>query len=233
MLPENMELETPQSKEWPLIPADVYQTEITNIEYKSEPNRWRKTEADPAEKQVMTFEFTIIEEGEFYGRKLWQKMSPVKPYPPQQSGKSSWVYRLATAMEGHAITQVEADQYGSSNINGYIHRQVRVTVKHSEPKNGKIYNNVESFLPIKTELPIFDEKKVPTENQPAAKTEPSGLDKLRATAEGLNTAQPVATGQIPLNTEGVAPDIAEEAARMLEEESPLLQDAMDVSDIPF
>jgi hypothetical protein len=167
MLPTDMELQSPQTKEWPLIPEDVYQTEITNIEYKVEPNRFKQKDTDPDEVQRMNFEFTIIEEGPYYGRKVWQKMAPIKPYPPQGKGKSTWVYRLASAMEGHSITKDEADRYSTSNINGYIHRQVRVTVKHSAPNaQGKQYSNVESFLSIKSELPPFDENKVPKENQP-------------------------------------------------------------------
>lgn len=178
MLPDNMELQEPQSKVWPLIPEDVYQTEITDIEYKVEPNRFKKEVSDPDEKQVMSFEFTIIEEGPHYGRKVWQKMAPIKPYPPS-AANSSWIYRLATAMEGHAITREEADKYGSSNINGYIHKQVRVTIKHKPSKDGsKTYNNIEGFLTIKSELPLFDEKKVPTENQPTDKSK-TGYEQLQ------------------------------------------------------
>jgi hypothetical protein len=184
MLPDNMELQSPQTKEWPLIPEDVYQTEITDIEYKVEKNVWKEREKDPVkkatmpdEKQVITFEFTIIEEGVQYGRKLWQKMSPIKPYPPSGT-MTSWLYRLASAMAGHPITRAEADKFNSSDINGYIHRQVRVTVKHNPSKDGsKTYNNVESFLAAKTELPLFDEAKVPKENQPATQNAQS-VEKL-------------------------------------------------------
>ena len=190
-----MELQSPQTKEWPLIPEDVYQTEITNIEYKVEPNRFKQKDTDPDEVQRMNFEFTIIEEGSYYGRKVWQKMAPIKPYPPQGKGKSTWVYRLASAMEGHSITKDEADRYGTSNINGYIHRQVRVTVKHSAPNaQGKQYSNVESFLSIKSELPAFDENKVPKENQPD-KTSPeavrplTGYEKAKAVAASIPGAK--------------------------------------------
>ncbi len=168
-LPDNMELQTPQAKEWPLIPADVYQAEITDIEYKEIDNRWKQHPTDPDKKQIMNFEFTIIEEGQHYGRKLWQKMSPVKPYPPKQPGKESWVYRIASAMAGHAISKGEADKYTTSDINGFIHRQIRMTVSESAPnENGKRYNNIDSFLTIKQQLPIFDEAKVPKTNLPEA-----------------------------------------------------------------
>lgn len=209
MLPDTMELQSPQTKVWPPIPPDVYQTEITNIEYKVEKNIYKEREPDPAkkasmsdEKQFINFEFTIIEIGPHYGRKVWQKMSPVKPYPPSNNGKETWVYRLACAMEGHPMTRDEADRYAASNINGYIHGQLRVTVKNVLSKDGsKTYNNVESFLPIKSSLPLFDENRVPKENQPEAKTQ-SGYDKFKSAAENLpkgeiNTDDEVKVDDIP------------------------------------
>lgn len=217
-LPDNMELSTPQGKEWPLIPADVYQAEITDIEYKEIDNRWKQKPEDPDKKQVMNFEFTIIEEGPHYGRKLWQRMSPVKPYPPRQNGKETWVYRIATALAGHSITKAEADKFTSSDINGYIHRQVRITVSESAPnESGKRYNNIDGFLPAKGQLPPFDEKKVPKENQPA-KTEAtqgqpqSGLDKARAVAESLPRGNQAGTGQnldVPENMPPVDIDVSD------------------------
>jgi len=228
-LPDNMELQTPQKKEWPVIPNDVYQAEITDIEYKIEKNRYKQKDTDPDEVQKMNFEFTIIEEGPYYGRKVWQKMSPIKPYPPTGNGRPTWVYRLATAMEGHPITRDEADRFGSSNINGYIHRQVRLNIKPSAPDaNGKQWNDIESFLSIKTELPLFDEKKIPMENQPSqpeAFAEPqnqSGYDKAVARASTL----PGANRPAESNLEAIAPDIAEDAERMKNEE-------IDVDSIPF
>lgn len=165
-IPDGVELQAPQRKEWPLIPADVYQAEITDIEYKSEPNRYKKFAHDPDEKQYMNFEFTIIEEGPLYGRRVWQKMSMIKPYPPTQNGKASWIYRLCTAMAGHPITKGEADKFTSSDINDYIHRQVRVNIIQSAPdNNGKVWNNIDGFMTVKQQLPPFDENKVPKENQ--------------------------------------------------------------------
>src|SRR5438067_1017241 len=113
MLSNTFELQTPQTKEWPLIPADVYQTEITKIEEK---NKFKQYETDPDEVKRINFEFTIIEEGPHYGRRVWQKMAPVKPYPPTGKGKETWMYRLASAMEGHSIPREEADKFGVANI---------------------------------------------------------------------------------------------------------------------
>jgi hypothetical protein len=208
-LPDNMELQEPQSKEWPLIPADVYQAEITDIEYKTEPNRYKKFPTDPDEKQVMNFEFTIIEEGLHYGRKLWQKMAPIKPYPPKQNGKQTWIYRIASAMAGHAITNAEADKFTSSDINGFIHRQVRVTVSESAPKeNGKRYNNIESFLSVKQQLPPFDEKKVPQANKPEpSEQNQSGCGKFKDAGKSLSEENQPTTEQIEASASDISPEI--------------------------
>jgi hypothetical protein len=188
-IPDEVELQTPQTKEWPLIPADVYQAEITDIEYKTEPNRYKQEATDPDTKPIMKLEFTIIEEGPHYGRKLWQRMAPIKPLPPKQNGKASWVWRIASALAGHALTHDEGEKYTTSDINGFIHRQIRMTVTESEPKaNGKQYNNIDGFLAAKQLLAIFDPKKVqPT--QPVAavsQQEPqTGYEKAKAVANSL------------------------------------------------
>jgi hypothetical protein len=232
MLPPEMELQDPKAKDWPLIPADVYHTEITNIEYKEIDNRWKKEPTDPDKKQIMNFEFTIIEEGPYYGRKMWKQMAPIKPYPPQQSGKESWVYRLASAMAGHAITRGEADKYGTSDINDFYHRQVRITVSETAPKdNGKRYNNLDSFLSTKQQLPPFDVNKVPKENQPEPKpdatptaaTASTGYDKFKEAHDNIGAPK----SQAAVNSEPpVAPDIAQSAAQMAGED-------INVEDIPF
>jgi len=218
-IPDGVELQSPTKKEWSLIPEDVYQTEITNLEYKIEPNRYKEREKDPVkkaqmpdEKQIINFEFTIIEEGEMYGRKLWQKMTPMKPYPPTGT-VTSWMYRLASAMAGHPITSAEADTYTSSDVNGYIHRQVQVVVKHSVPDaNGKVWNNIESFLKAKQQLPPFDVNKVPVENQPAPVTTTqtqempvSGYDKFKAASQNTGTTNRAVQSNVEPE---IAPDIA-------------------------
>lgn len=163
-LPDNLELQTPQTKDWPVMPADIYQCEITDIEYKEIDNKWKQKPDDPDKKQVMNFEFTVIEEGEHYGRKLWQMMAPTKPLPPKSNGKASWIWRIASALAAKPLTYDEGESYTTSDINGFIHQQIRVVVSQSEPKaDGKQYNNIDGFLPVKQKLPLFDEKKVTNE----------------------------------------------------------------------
>lgn len=181
MLSENFKLETPAKKTWSLIPEDMYQVEITNLEEKVEPNKWKERPTDPDEKRYINFEFTIIEEGELYGRRLWQKMSPVRPYPPYGNGKATLLYRLTSAIAGHAFTREEADSFGIKEVNDFAGKQLRVTVKHSVPNaQGKQFANIEGFLAVKAILPVYDETKVPAQNKPE---EPSGYDKFKEAAE--------------------------------------------------
>jgi hypothetical protein len=199
-LPEDLELQTPQQKDWPILPADVYQTEITDIEYKEIDNRWKKEPTDPDKKQVMNFEFTIIEEGEHYGRKLWQMMAPTKPLPPKASGKASWIWRIASALAGHALTYEEGEKYTTSDVNGFIHRQIRMTVTQSEPKaDGKQYNNIESFVAVKQQLPPFDPEKVKSDEKPnepeAPKQPPTGYEKFKSVANNLPGTNSASAGQ--------------------------------------
>lgn len=205
-LPATLELQTPQTKDWPLLPPDVYQAEITDIEYKEIDNRYKKEPTDPDKKQVMNFEFTIIEEGPHYGRKMWLMMAPTKPLPPKQNGKASWIWRIASALAGKPISYDEGQSYTTSDINGFIHRQIRMTVTQSEPKaDGKQYNNIDSFLAIKQQLPPFNPDKVRTDEddhveepiaapeQPQTNQPQPGYEKFKTAANnlpGVNRAEP-------------------------------------------
>jgi hypothetical protein len=135
-------------------------------------------------------------------------------------------------MAGHPISKGEADKYMSSDINDFYHRQVRITVSETAPKdNGKRYNNIDSFLSAKQQLPPFDVNKVPKENQPEPKPDtahttenaPTGFDKFKEAHDNIGTPK----SQAAVNPKPpVAPDIAESAAQMAGED-------ISVEDIPF
>lgn len=164
-LPETAELKKPQQQDWTPIPEDVYQVQITGIDLVKEKNNYKEDPTDPDEVDKMKFEFTVIEEGEHYGRKLWQRMSPVAPCP-SRNNKHPWIWKIASALAGHPLTQEEGDTYTPAQINGFIGKQLRATVTVSDKKpNGKQYNNIESFLQVKAILPAFDPKKVKPEQQ--------------------------------------------------------------------
>jgi hypothetical protein len=147
------EMKVPEKKDWPLIPEDVYQVEITDIaadvsEYKGE------------KKDVFKFEFTLIEDGPHYGRKLWRRGVQTVPIP-YKSGKNPLTWKVVSAVAKHPLTEEEGKAYTAAMMNAMIGKQLRVTVSVSEPKpDGKQYNNIDSFMMAKKDLPAFDESKV-------------------------------------------------------------------------
>ena len=161
---QGVEIKAPEKKDWPLIPEDVYQVEITDLtedqsEYKGE------------KKDVFKFEFTIIEDGEFYGRKFWKRGSRVSPCP-SANGKAPLTWKVASAVARHPITEEEGKAYTIDMLNAMIGKQLRIGISVTPPKDGKQYNNVESFLMAKTTLSPFDESKV-VKDEPQAPTKPT------------------------------------------------------------
>ena len=71
-------------------------------------------------------------------------------YPLIISNTSS--SKISSTLSSSAVRYyAEGEQYTTSDINGFIHRQIRMTVSQSEPKeNGKVYNNIDSFLHAKS-----------------------------------------------------------------------------------
>lgn len=151
-LSEDVEIKTPEKKDWPVMPEDVYQVQITDLT--AEESEWQGVKKD-----VFKFEFTIIDEGEYYGRKLWKKGSRVSPCP-SSNNKAPLTWKVASAVLKHALTEEEGKSFRIADMNALIGKQLRVSVTVTPPKDGKQYNNVESFLMTKTELPVFDESKV-------------------------------------------------------------------------
>lgn len=152
-------MKTPEKKDWPVIPEDVYQVEITDLT--AEEAEWKGQKKD-----VFKFEFTIIEDGAYYGRKFWKKGSRVSPCP-SDNNKAPLTWKVASAVLKHSLTKDEGKSFTIAQMNNLIGKQLRVGVTVTAPKeDGKQYNNVESFFMVKGDLPVFDEKKV-------VKTEPA------------------------------------------------------------
>lgn len=165
---ETVELKAPEKKVWSLIPEDVYQAQITDIsedvsEFKGE------------KKEVFKFEFTIIEPGAHYGRKLWKNGSRVAPCP-SSTGKAPLTWKVASAVLKHPLTEEEGKSFTVKDLNALIDQQIRINVSVTPPKDGKQYNNVEAFLMAKELLPAFDEAKVKQDAPaPVAKLTPADI----------------------------------------------------------
>jgi hypothetical protein len=168
-LTAEMEPKAPEKKEWPLIPEDVYQVEITDLT--GEESEWKGEKKD-----VYKFEFTLIEDGPYYGRKLWKKGARVMPFP-SSTGKPPLTWKVASAVAKHPLTEDEGKTYTVAHLNALIGKQLRIGVMVTPPKDGKQYNNAESFLMAKTQLPPFDESKVKKDEpvKPAQSQSPAAI----------------------------------------------------------
>jgi hypothetical protein len=107
-LPANTETKTPERKDWPLIPEDIYQVEITDLT--AEESEWKGEKRD-----VFKFEFTIIEPGEYYRRKLWKKGSPVSPCP-STNNKAPLTWKVVSAVLKRPL---KMDEGKSFSVQGY------------------------------------------------------------------------------------------------------------------
>jgi hypothetical protein len=176
-LAPDVELKTPEKKEWPLIPEDVYQVEITDLT--AEEAEWKGVKKD-----VFKFEFTIIEPGQYYGRKLWKKGSRVSPCP-SNNNKAPLTWKVASAVAKHPLTEPEGKAYTIADMNAMIGKQIRIGVSVTAPnQDGKQFNNADSFFMVKQDLPPFDESKVKKDDLPAAAAKPTPAEIVEKASAG-------------------------------------------------
>lgn len=213
----------PERKDYDALPADMYQVQITDISEKLMPPFGKPFDIPDEEKETfINFEFTILDEGEHRGRKLWKAVRPVPPTPPESNKfKPSWMYRIVSAVSG-GMTYSSGIDWGAEETNAMIGKQLRVTVTRTE-KGEKAYNNITEVLSAKTSLPPIEANNEPAD-QPKAETASPGFDKFKKQAEAIGAGKNSMAGQ---NEPPIAADIAEEAARIEAGED------VNVEDVPF
>lgn len=143
--------------EFETIPEDVYQVQITDIKEKLKAP-YQAPAGTEATEPFYGFEFTILDEGKFRGRKLWKDVKPVLPFAKPGS-KEPWLHKIIAAVHGKALTFAEAESYGVEQLNALIGKQLRVLVKNSPPKaDGKVFSNLESVMHTKNQMPAWEPK---------------------------------------------------------------------------
>ncbi|HEY6186471.1 MAG TPA: hypothetical protein VIW80_02245 [Pyrinomonadaceae bacterium] len=168
---QSVKFEIPEKKVYEALPANVYQVQITDISDKLKSPYGKPFDIPDEEKETfLTFEFTILNEGEYGGRKLWKDMRPVPPTPPEGNFKASWMYRLVSAVQGSPVTFANGVNWGAEETNALIGQQLRIVVTKTE-KGEKTYNNITEVLPIEKPLEpkeVSNEVEVPSgTNRPA------------------------------------------------------------------
>lgn len=144
-------------KEYDLIPADMYQAQITDVEGIMDLPYQGDTE-EPFWKVTLT----ILSDEEFdgplngpqstRGRRLWPQVS-TKLSPGGEGRNPSNAWRIASAALGHELTREELKKF---DINSLIGKQLRVGVIQKTSARGTVYNRAQGFFPAKKDLPAYD-----------------------------------------------------------------------------
>lgn len=168
-----------KAKEFELLPKDVYQVELQDVEVK-EQTKYQSTETQ----EVLNFTFVVIEDGKYYGRKIWQTCSQVMANGKKQSN----LYKVMAALEGREFTVEECVDPAFLNdeafMNGQVGKQLRLTIGQKVgEQSGKMKNFIDSFLPVKTLLPKFDKTKVVKEDDAGAAEKQTEINADEALAD--------------------------------------------------
>jgi hypothetical protein len=202
----SVKFEKIEKKEFEPIPANIYQVQIGDITEKLK-TPWGSPQGTEPTEQYLTFEFIILNEGAYKGRKLWKDVRPVSPTPSEGgSYKPSWMWRIVSAVYKHPFTFQEGASFGPEAVNSMIGQQLRLIVNQT-PKNaqGKSYNNITEVLPVEGEMPPLladneqSEGVKPTLRETVAKHAPS-IVRDDPTDGEIN---PMVNDEPPIDVEGI------------------------------
>jgi hypothetical protein len=147
-MPVPNDWEAPKSKEYPPLPEDVYQVFIKDVEltkgkaYQSNDEIWQ-----------LNFTFQVLEEGEFYGRRLWKRITPV--ISAAKANKKPANFNLVyEAVYKKTPYENQLAAINASVINDFIGKQLRLAVREAVSEEGKPVNRIDSYLATKKELPL-------------------------------------------------------------------------------
>ena len=165
-----VKFEKMEKKVFEPIPANVYSVQVMDIKEKMKAP-WGSPAGSAETELNLTFEFGVLE-GKYKGRKLWKDVRPVTPIPPESGMKASWLYRITSAIYGHHLTLNEGIDFGPTEMNALIGRQLRIIVNQTPPNaKGNSYNNITEVLAIEGELEPLIADNVQTEGNVPIETE--------------------------------------------------------------
>ena len=152
-IPKNWE--APKPKEFPPLPDDIYQVFIEDVSlvkgtaYKSNKEVWQ-----------LVFRFRVLDDGEFYGRRLWRRVNPV--ISAGGANKKPANFNLIyEAVYKRTPYQDQLTNITGEVINNFIGRQLRIAVRKTVDDTGKPVNRIDSYLPVKNEFPLPEDWKKP------------------------------------------------------------------------
>lgn len=143
-IPDSYSIPVGQKKEFDLLPEDVYQVQITKLDLKEDEPIYQSDEVE----DKFAFEFTIVEDGQYKGRKLWLDVRTAMN-PAFSGGNPSWLYKLFCAVNNVVLGDEESKSVTATSINDMLGKQLRLTVKQKMNQVGKMKNKIADALPLK------------------------------------------------------------------------------------
>lgn len=157
MLNETMSFEKKQGTEYELLPENIYQAELLDVNLDRRPtyDTRLKPDSEKEYESVLNFQFTLLSgmsNGKnLRGRNVWENFVPTYLYIGKKNGKNK-LYNVVEGLLGRNLTMAEeAEGITSDTINSLIGKQVRIGIKHNI-KGDKTYDRIEQYYPV--EIPI-------------------------------------------------------------------------------
>jgi hypothetical protein len=143
-----------EGKSFPVLPENIYLTELLDIELQTKPDYNDKSKTQ----EVLSFQFTCLE-GENRTRNLWANFVPTSLYISKKNGKNK-LYRIVEAMLKRDLTsEEEANGITSDFLNSLIGKQCKVFVEVKQVGD-KEFNNILRFMPADVKgAPLSQEEK--------------------------------------------------------------------------
>lgn len=169
-IPDDAIVSTKKKEFDPIDPSQMYQVEVSSIQLKDN-KFYRPDEKDPQKqgsKYQFSFEFTILDEGEFYGRRLWSNTG-LAFNPGFKRGPTN-LYKIVMAALNKTMSWEECDAFAPDtqtflkNLYSEVKlKQVKVAIENVETDAGSTRAKIVAYYPIKKELPVYDGSKAMTE----------------------------------------------------------------------
>ncbi|MEK6885131.1 MAG: hypothetical protein AABY22_36205 [Nanoarchaeota archaeon] len=165
-LPDDFNVSSDKPTEFsPIDPSEIYTIQVLKADTRD--NKWYKPEekdlSKRGEKYQFNFEFAILDDGDFYGRRLWKSTGTY--FKPEGKKGPTILYKIITCAIKKLMTWEECYTFNldsktfveniQSNVVG---KQLKVAIENIT-KNGKTYSKITTFNMVKKELPPFDQEK--------------------------------------------------------------------------
>lgn len=166
-IPEDAELFNEKAKEFnPIDPTETYTVEILKAELKDN-FFYKPEEKDPkkrGDKYQFSFEYAILDENEFYGRRIWDNAGLY--FKPTGKRGATKLFKIVTSALKVNFTWEQSSSFAST-LKEFMERlqkevvgkQLKIAIENVKQENGKIRTKVTTYNPTKVDLAPFDQEK--------------------------------------------------------------------------